>query len=179
MHIIKPSAAGRLMLITACVTALGTGGCMSEKSEINKPLPRMSEKGAEDWARHFTQSMARSAQIEIDGKTVKPNYTKCVGKNDEVPEDGRFVLQYDARAPLDGDQHEQAIKRIQAALKERGYKTDGYQVTKGSNATVTLNARDPKKGFTLAIDGFRKRNEIVLTVITPCLLPPGKEQQQY
>ncbi len=152
---------------------------MSEKAEINKPLPKMSKEEAEGRARDVTHSMARSAQVEIDEKTVKPNYTKCVGKNDEVSDDGRFVLQYDARASLDGDQHEQAVQRIRAALEKRGYDVGTYQVTKGPNATVALTAKDPEKRFTVAVDGFMKRDEMVLTVMTPCLLPPGREQQQY
>lgn len=152
---------------------------MSEKAEINKPLPKMSKEEAEGRARDVTHSMARSAQVEIDEKTVKPNYTKCVGKNDEVSDDGRFVLQYDARARLDGDQHEQAVRRIRAALERRGYDVGTYQVAKGPNATVALTAKDPEKRFTVAVNGFMKRDEMVLTVMTPCLLPPGREQQQH
>lgn len=178
MPIAKSRRTGVIMA-TVSVAVFFSGGCMTGKSEINDPLPVMSQRGAEDWAQHFTESMARTAKVEIDKKMTKPAFGKCVGKNDEVAEDGRFDLMYTARAPLDASEHLRAVKRIKEELEDRGYKIDAYQVTKGADGSVLLDASDPKKGFRLSIDAYGQDDLLTLTVSTPCLLPPGKKQQQY
>lgn len=168
------------MVAAAAAGVLLVGGCMNEEDkDINKPLPRMSQKEAERKAHSVTQSLTHSAGLEVDEKSISTDYTKCVGANDEVPEDGRFVLQYGARTPLAGEKHKHAIQKMREHLKEIGYKLQGYQETKGVNGSIILDASDPDSGFTLAVDGVPKRDEITLRLVTPCLLPPGAKQQQY
>ncbi|MFD1832969.1 hypothetical protein ACFSJS_25470 [Streptomyces desertarenae] len=163
-------------LIAIFTAALMLGGCMS--SEKNEPLPRMSKKGAEDWARHFTESMARSAGVKIKEGTVKPAFHDCVGENDEVAEDGRFLLDYYARASLPVSEHAKAVKKVRADLEKRGYTINGYQETGGGKPSVLLDAAHPEKGFTVSAEGHAPQDELLFSISTPCLLPPGATQQQ-
>ncbi|MBN3930970.1 hypothetical protein IQ279_15250 [Streptomyces verrucosisporus] len=147
--------------------------------EVNEPLPRMSKKKAEEWARHFTDSMARSAGVKISQKTVNPTFHECVGKNDEVAEDGRFNLDYYSRAPLKVADHAESVKKIREDLKRNGYKIDGYQEIHGENPSVILDASDPDKGFSISVRGYHPDDELFFSISTPCLLPPGATQQQF
>ena len=152
---------------------------MTQKNEMNRPLPRMSREKAQEWAHHFTQSMARSAKVEVSEKSIRPNFTECVGRNNEVPEDGRFVLDYYARAHLSNDKHIDAVKQIREDLKKNGYKIDGYREIKGSKQSVILDASSPEKGFSMSAEGHYKEPQILFSIHTPCLMPPGKKQKQY
>ena len=152
---------------------------MSSDGDINAPLPRMSKEDAEKWARHFTESMARSAEVKIAEKTVEPTFHECVGRNDEVAEDGRFNLDYYARAPLPVADHPKAVRKIQTDLEKRGYKIDGYQEIEGEEPSVILDASSPDKGFSLSVRGYHPDDELFFSVSTPCLLPPGVEQQKF
>ncbi|MFD9488633.1 hypothetical protein ACFWBX_32655 [Streptomyces sp. NPDC059991] len=78
----------------ASALTLLLGGCMSDKKEANAPLPRMSKENAEEWAKHWTGSMTRTAKAALDPKTAKPtaDYSNCIGKNGESADDGRFAL---------------------------------------------------------------------------------------
>lgn len=150
---------------------------MSDKA--NEPLPRMGKEETERWARHFTESMARSAETEVKEESVRPTFHGCVGENDEVAEDGRFILDYYARAPLPAEGHAEAVKKIQAALKERGYAIIGYQENKGGKPSVVLDASHPEKGFTVSAEGHSPEDELLFSISTPCLLPPDATQQQF
>lgn len=152
---------------------------MAKKDDINHPLPRMSKEKAQQWAHHFTKSMARSAEVEVSGKSIRPEFTKCVGKHDELPDDGRFNLDYYARAPLSIDKHFEAVRRVRDDLKKQGYKIDGYREIKGKNQAVILDASSPEKGFEVSVEGYHREDALLFTVGTPCLMPPGKKQKQY
>lgn len=150
---------------------------MSEKDEANSPLPVMSEKKAESWARHFAESMARSARVKTDAETERPKVQGCVGENGEVAKDGRFIMDYSVRAPLPIADHASAIKRVRDALKERKYDITAFQEVKGKKPSVILEASSPKKGFSVAVDGNFSQESLLFSVSTPCLLPPGVKQE--
>jgi hypothetical protein len=169
---------GRALLILIVVSI--SGGCMAGdtgKGNPNDPLPRMSRGGAESWAEQFVASMARSAEVRVDPKTVRPGFTRCVGKNDEVADDGRFQLHYSARAPLEPHDYAAAVKRVRSELEKRDYRIDGYQEKQGS--VVSLSATNVKKGFFVSVEGYHGQRSLLFVVMTPCLLPPGVEQQQW
>lgn len=160
------------------LAALLLGGCMPGSGNINDPLPRMSKKEAEKWARHFTESMARSAKVEISEETVNPTFHECVGENNEVASDGRFILDYYARASLAVADQAEAVKRVKVDLEKRGYKIRFHEKG-GDKPVVILDASDPKKGFSVAAEGHSPDDELLFSVSTPCLLPPGVEQQKF
>ncbi|WP_250847718.1 hypothetical protein [Streptomyces hygroscopicus] len=168
-----------LTRMTAVATAaLFLGGCMSDKGDDpNAPLPRMSREDAQKWARHFTGSMARTARAPISEKSVRPDFTNCVGKHDEVVDDGRFILDYSARSPLPEAEHAAAVKRIREELEKRGYAIDTYQEMKDA-AQVVLRASSPKDDFSISVEAYGEQNSILYEVSTPCLLPPGVKQKE-
>ncbi|MEE4591695.1 hypothetical protein V2J94_07300 [Streptomyces sp. DSM 41524] len=162
----------------AAAVALLLGGCMSDdKDDPNAPLPRMSREDAQKWARHFTESMARTAQAPINDKSVRPDFSECVGKHDEVVDDGRFVLDYSARSPLPEAGHAAAVKRIRKELEKRGYDIESYDEMKG-DAQVILRARSPKDNFYIFVEAYGEQKSILYDIITPCLLPPGVKQKK-
>ncbi len=162
----------------AATVALLLGGCMSDdKDDPNAPLPRMSREGAQKWARHFTESMARTAQAPISEKSVRPDFTKCVGKHDEVVDDGRFVLDYSARSSIPAAEHAATVKRIRKELENRGYSIESYDEIKDA-AQVILRARSPKDNFNISVEAYGEQNSILYDIITPCLLPPDVKQKE-
>lgn len=160
----------------ATFIAMTLAGCMSD--EANEPLPRMSKEKAEEWTRNFTDSMARSAGVKISEKTVDSTFHDCVGEDDEVAEDGRFNLDYYARAPLKVADHSAAVGKIREDLKKNGYKIEKFQKIEGEKPSVILDASDPDEGFNLSVRGYHPDDELFFSVSTPCLLPPGATQQQ-
>ncbi|KUJ70080.1 hypothetical protein ACZ90_06905 [Streptomyces albus subsp. albus] len=159
--------------------ALVLGGCMSENDDANDPLPVMSRPGAQKWARHFVDSMARTADTQIDPTSVRPDFTVCVGKDDEVVDDGRFVLDFSARAPLATAGQAKATQAIRGELEKRGYEIVSYQEAPGKDPGVTLEAWNAENHFAISVEGYRRHDgELLLTITTPCLLPPGVTQQK-
>ncbi|RLL67966.1 hypothetical protein [Streptomyces sp. Z26] len=151
---------------------------MSEKDEPNEPLPVMSEKKSEAWARHFAASMARSARVMVDDSTERPKVQGCTGKNGETAGDGRFSMDYAVRAPLPVADHATAVGRVREALEERGYEITGYQELQGDEPSVILEAVSRKDGFSVAVEGLPSSESLLFSVSTPCLLPPGAKQEK-
>ncbi|WP_345039094.1 hypothetical protein [Streptomyces sannanensis] len=138
----------------------------------------MSEEKAEEWARHWTESMARTAKARIDATTVGASFTNCVGKNNESASDGRFTLSYRVLAGLPKEQHAAAVRAIRDALKQQGLEIQDFRSDPALSTPNLLYAKHPKDRHFIAVidpdDGY-----LTLTVDTPCLLPPGAEQQQF
>jgi hypothetical protein len=169
----------RFPLALGLISLLLLGGCMSSgDGDPNAPLPRMSRADAKAWAAHFTESMARSAGAEIDPKTIDPGFYDCVGKHDEVMNDGRFNLNYYAHAPLAREKQGDAVRRIMADLKKRGYRIDSFRDDETVEPAVVLEAYSPDKDFFIDVSGYKSPDSLTLTVMTPCLLPPGVKQQR-
>ncbi|AXG82784.1 hypothetical protein DVK44_20770 [Streptomyces paludis] len=149
---------------------------------INDPLPRMSKVKAEEWARHWTESMARTAKAEIQPETdpelSAASFTHCVGERDEVAGDGRFTLRYSVRAKLPKKQHAQAIRAIRDTLKRKGFEIVGYRSDASKNPANLVDAKHPEDHQAISAEDIDD-SLLVLIVNTPCLLPPGVSQQQF
>lgn len=164
----------------ALALVLLLGGCVSGvgNEEANAPLPRMSTKKAEAWAKHWTESMARTAKAEIVLDTVTANFTNCIGRNGESADDGRFTLSYNVRAKLPKEQHAEGIRAIRDALKARGFEILGYRSDPKVKPANLVDAKHPQhRQFVSAEDVTDEL--LVLLVTTPCLLPPDAKQQEF
>ncbi|MEW2547051.1 hypothetical protein AB0910_14940 [Streptomyces sp. NPDC047002] len=150
----------------------------SKNADKNAPLPRMSREDAQSWAAHFAQSIARSANAEVDAKSVRPQFSDCVGRNDEMAGDGRFTLTYRAHAPLAAQRHGSAAAKIKDDLEQRGLEIMSFRNDASLDPAVVLEARSQDKHFSIDVSGYRSPDELHLVVFTPCLLPPGAKQQQ-
>ncbi|WP_244176733.1 hypothetical protein [Streptomyces albus] len=165
---------GKISLVLASVLLLGA--CMSEDS-INDPLPRMSKEKAEKWAKHWTESMARTAKAEIVPKSHTANFSKCIGKNNEIADDGRFNLSYHIRAKLSKERHADAIRAVRDKLEEEGFEIVGYRSDPKVRPANLVDAKHPKQRHFVSA-GDVSDDLLTLIVRTPCLLPPGVKQQQ-
>ncbi|WP_159029809.1 hypothetical protein [Streptomyces marincola] len=161
-------------------TVLMLGGCVSGGSDdrgINDPLPRMSEPDAQEWVVHWTESMARTARAEIDPESRRVDFSPCVGGNDEVVNDGRFHLRYSVRADIAPERRADAVRDIRDALLERGLEIEGYRSDPTLYPANALGARHPRDQQWVTVED-NGENQLLLIVHTPCLLPPGVEQQE-
>lgn len=163
--------------ILALAVVLLLGGCVSD-SKANSPLPRMSKEKAEERAKQWTVSMARTAKAEIDTKSVDVSFTNCIGKNNESADDGRFNLSYNVRAELSKSQHSVAVRAIRDALKGEGFEIVGYRSDPEVRPVNLVDARHPKSHQFVSA-GDISDELLTLIVKTPCLLPPGVEQQEF
>ncbi|MFF1476070.1 hypothetical protein ACFVYD_00480 [Streptomyces sp. NPDC058301] len=152
---------------------------MSDKKEVNAPLPRMSKEKAEEWARHWTDSMTRTAKATVDPRTARrqADYTNCVGRNGESADDGRFTLSYSVRATLPRAQHAEAVRAIRDTLKSKGFEIQGYRSDPSKNPANLLDAQHPTDHHFISAEDLDD-NLLLFVVNTPCLLPPGVKQQQ-
>ncbi|MEV7870924.1 hypothetical protein AB0P17_33605 [Streptomyces sp. NPDC088124] len=141
----------------------------------------MSKEKAEEWARHWAESMARTAQAEIEPETdpdlPAAKFTDCVGKNNEVADDGRFTLRYSVRAKLPRERQAAAIRTIRDTLKDKGFEIQGYRSDPSKDPINLVDAKHPKDHQFVSVEDLDAQS-IVLIAVTPCLLPPGVKQQE-
>ncbi|MFF3839469.1 hypothetical protein [Streptomyces sp. NPDC001930] len=139
----------------------------------------MSREKAEAWARHWTESMARTAEADIVGESADASFHPCNGKNGETADDGRFTLMYDVRAKVPKERHASAVRAITDELRKQGFEIVGSLADpKAESGGYLVQAQHPKdRQFVSAGDVTDEL--ITLTVDTPCLLPPGVEQQEF
>jgi hypothetical protein len=169
----------RIPLALTLIPLVLLGGCMSSNDgDKNAPLPRMSRPAAQSWAAHFTESMARSAGVEIDQASVKPEFNDCVGKNDEIMHDGRFTLDYRTEAHVEQQRQADAVARIRDDLKKRGYTISSFRNDVTVDPPVTLEAYSPDKDFYILVEGYKSPQVLNFLVASPCLLPPGVKQEK-
>ncbi|GAA1201377.1 hypothetical protein GCM10009654_67200 [Streptomyces hebeiensis] len=142
----------------------------------------MSREETEEWARHWTESMARTAKAEIEPETdpelPAANFTNCAGVNGESADDGRFTLRYSVRAKLAKSQHAAGIRAIRDTLKQKGFEIQGYRSDPSKDPVNLVDASHPKDRHSVSAEDLNEEL-IVLIVSTPCLLPPGAKQQQF
>ncbi|MEU3690928.1 MULTISPECIES: hypothetical protein [Streptomyces] len=176
------SAFRRASLALVPMLVLALGGCVSDdttKNGKNDPLPRMSQEKAEAWAKHWTESMARTAKAEIVPSTQQASFGNCLGKGGESPDDGRFTLAYNAKAKLPKAEHAKGIQAITAELKAQGFRIVGSRSdTSAERGGHLVQAEHPKDRHYVSA-GDVSDELITLIVRTPCLLPPGAEQQEF
>ncbi|MDI3407869.1 SH2 domain-containing protein [Streptomyces cavernicola] len=168
------------MAALTLLSVLLTGACMSQQADdINKPLPRKSRADTLAWAKEYTKAMAHYGELKItDDPAPRESFQECVGKNDEVPEDGRYTLLYSAYATLPQDQHIATIRKIRKALEAHGVRITSFsEFPKESEAL--LYGKNDKDGSFIIADSVNPPGTIRLSVSTPCFLPPGAEQQQF
>jgi len=150
-----------------------------QEDDINKPLPRKSQEDSSSWAKKFVSAMARHAEVKISHDPApRKRSNTCVGKNDEVPEDGRYTLTYTAYADLPADQHIASVRKLSEALKKHGVRITGV-TERPETPEVILFGESEKEGYTLIADTVKPPNTLRLSVTTPCYLPPGAKQQQF
>ncbi|MGW1183760.1 hypothetical protein ACWD7Y_32415 [Streptomyces drozdowiczii] len=146
----------------------------------NDPLPRMSKEKAEKWAKHWADSMVGTAHARLDPKTARPtaSFTDCIGRNNEVADDGRFTLRYSVRGTLPRSDHAAAVTAIKDTLKKKGFEIQTFVVNEDEEPANAVDARHPEDHQFISV-GSVDKDLLVFIVVTPCLLPPGVDQQQF
>ncbi|MFE4334732.1 hypothetical protein ACFRQM_36645 [Streptomyces sp. NPDC056831] len=148
---------------------------------VNDPLPRMSREKAEKWAKHWTDSMVSIAHAHLDPKTARPtaDFTNCIGSNKEEADDGRFTLSHSrAAGEPHRAQHAQAVTDIEKTLKGKGFDIQSFEVDLDTEPANVVDAKHPKDQQFVSV-GSVDKDLLVFIVSTPCLLPPGVEQQKF
>ncbi|GAB2894595.1 hypothetical protein GCM10022245_32330 [Streptomyces mayteni] len=145
---------------------------------INDPLPRMTRDEADEWTTHWAESMARSAGAELALETVRSSFLDCVGQNDEVADDGRFTHSYSVLANIEPERNVEAIRSIRDALESNGLEIQGYRSDPSLNPANLVDARHPEDQQSVTAEDHEE-GQLLFIIRTPCLLPPGVEQQQF
>lgn len=153
---------------------------MSQQTDdINKPLPRKSREESLQWAKDYTSTMARYADVEISSDPApRKRFDICVGQNDEVAEDGRYTLTYTGYAKLPDKQHIPAIRKLRKALEEHGVRITSH-TERPATPEAIMYGRSDSEGYSLIADSVNPPGTLRLSVSTPCFLPPGAKQQQF
>ena len=162
----------------SALTLIVLVACGSDRADINAPLPRMGKRVAYKSARQLVSTMAAAGRVEISNRYTQPAFTNCVGRNYETAHDGRFNLDYYARADLAVEKHVRAIDRIRIVLEKHGVDIEGHQRMQGERQSVILRGRKSQT-LSFSVEGSYRQDQLRFAVHTPCLLPPGRPQQQY
>ncbi|MEV6588108.1 hypothetical protein [Streptomyces acidicola] len=156
---------------------------MSQSDNPNAPLPRMEKDAAVKWAEDYTAYMARLTDVELTPSTAKVNFEACIGENDEVAEDGRYSLFYYVYSPAPVTEHTRIVRTLRRELPEQGYEVTGYREFQDAYSSAIFSARNKKNNYSIEGDtvgsGKTKPQRFSFAVRTPCMLPPGAEQQQF
>ncbi|MFE0256152.1 hypothetical protein [Streptomyces sp. NPDC059010] len=156
---------------------------MSQSDDPNASLPRMEKDAAVKWAEDYTAYMARLADVEIIPSTAESNFEACIGENDEVAEDGRYSLFYYVRSPASVTEHTRVVRTLRRELSPQGYEVTGYREFKDAYASAVFRARHKENSYRVTAEtvgsGKTKPQRLSFSVRTPCMLPPGVQQQQF
>lgn len=156
---------------------------MSQSDDPNAPLPRMKKEAALQWAEDYTAYMARITDVELLPATADVNWEACVGENDEVADDGRYSLFYYIYSPAPSSEHTRIVRKLRRELPQHGYEVTSYREFKGAYESAVFRARNKKNSYSVSADtvgsGKTKPQRLSFAVRTPCMLPPGVEQQQF
>ncbi|MET9291307.1 hypothetical protein [Streptomyces sp. NPDC003077] len=163
-----------------CVAALFlTTACMSGGADINAPLPRKSREEALRWAQQYTRAMAHDADVKPAPKTEVKRFHNCVGKNDEVAEDGRFTLTYHIEGDLPRDRHIAAARKLRTALEQHGITGITTTERPQDSRPVDMRGHNKKERFHVRLYSLDNPDQLQFTVTTSCFLPPDAKQQQF
>ncbi|MFD7918140.1 hypothetical protein ACFV3R_02750 [Streptomyces sp. NPDC059740] len=153
------------------------------EDDPNTPLPRVAKDSALNWARDYTVYMARLTDVDLDASTEKVNWEACVGENNEVAKDGRYSLFYYIYSPAPTTEHTHVVRTLRHTLSRHGYRITGYREFKDSYTTAVFDARNEKSSYLVSAEtvgsGKNKPQRLSFSVRTPCMLPPGVEQQRF
>ncbi|MFJ2865467.1 hypothetical protein [Kitasatospora sp. NPDC087314] len=137
----------------------------------NDPLPVKARQDAQDWAQHMTEYMAQTAGAALDAGSAEPVFSNCVGKHDEVREDGRYKLSYAVYSSAPLEQHPEAVRKVRAMLEQQGFKIDGYRETIDGKVNTVLDASQESSQYLVTVE-TTKGGLLLFLVKTPCLMPP-------
>ncbi|MFR9674670.1 hypothetical protein [Streptomyces sp. TR06-5] len=142
----------------------------------------MKKDAALKWAEDYTTYMARLTDVDLLPPTAHVNWENCVGVNDEVAEDGRYSLFYYIYSPAPTSEHTRVVRKLRHELPQHGYKVLGYRQFKNSYESATLQMRNVENSYLITAhtvgSGQTGPQRLSFGVRTPCMLPPGVEQQQ-
>ncbi|MEU6541825.1 hypothetical protein [Streptomyces sp. NPDC046859] len=147
------------------------------------PLPRTAKDDALRWAKDRTAYMAEITDVQLKPSTATVHFENCLGANDEVAEDGRYSLFYyvDSLAPV--TEHTRVVRTLRQKLEKQGYEVTGYREFKDAYTSAVFRANDRKSHYRVTAEtvgsGKTKPQALSFAVRTPCMLPPGVEQQQF
>ncbi|MDQ8700924.1 hypothetical protein RCO28_00250 [Streptomyces sp. LHD-70] len=166
--------------VSTLFAVLLSGACMSQQSDdVNEPLPRKSRESSLAWAREYTSAMARYAEVRItDHPASRKHFEECVGKNNEVADDGRYMLTYTAYAKIPDERHIGAVRKLRKALEEHGVRVTSH-TERPETPEVILYGTNDEQRFSLIADSVNPPGTLRLSVSTACFLPPGVKQQQF
>ncbi|RLL68513.1 hypothetical protein [Streptomyces sp. Z26] len=71
------------------------------------------------------------------------------------------------------------MRRVRDELERRGYRVLGFQDIKGAETSVILDAESRENDFSVSVEGSHRHDDLLFSVMTPCLLPPGAAQQRF
>lgn len=179
-------AAGRATAAVSFALLL-VAGCASQDDAspkgVNSPLPRKAREDALRWAKDTTARMAELTGAELLPDTAKTLYEPCVGENDEVAKDGRYTLFYYVNSPAPATEHTRMVRKLRSQLPSQGYEVTSYREFKSAYASAVFRARNKKNDYRVEAEtvgsGKTKPQRFSFAVRTPCLLPPGAEQQKF
>ncbi|THA24556.1 hypothetical protein E4198_07175 [Streptomyces sp. RKND-216] len=143
----------------------------------------MKKDAAVKWAEDYTAYMARISNAELLPSTEKVHFQDCIGEDDEVAEDGRYSLFYYVYSPAPAGEHTRIVRTLRQELPQHGYKVTSYREFKNSYESAVFRARNEKNSYAVSAttvgSGKTKPQRLSFAVRTPCMLPPGVEQQQF
>ncbi|WP_327355839.1 hypothetical protein [Streptomyces sp. NBC_01304] len=154
-----------------------------DPNDPNAPLPRMDKAAALQWAENYTTYMAELTGVPLIPGTAKVHFEACVGARNEVAEDGRYSLFYYIYSPVSPTEHTRIVRTLRGELPKQGYEVTGYREFQDAYYSAAFRARSRQNAYSVTADtvgsGRAKPQRFSFAVRTPCLLPPGVEQQQF
>ncbi|TQJ90399.1 hypothetical protein [Streptomyces sp. SLBN-31] len=153
------------------------------RTDPNAPLPRVDRKAAAKWAEEYTTYLARLTGVALDPSTARANFEPCLGRNDEIATDGRYSLFYYVNSPAPVTEHTRVVRTLRHELPQQGYEVTAYREFENAYASAVFRARDTRSSYLVTADtvgsGRTRPQRLSFAVRTPCLLPPGVEQQRF
>ncbi|MGW2833538.1 hypothetical protein [Streptomyces sp. NPDC001286] len=153
------------------------------RMDPNAPLPRVDKNAAVKWAEEYTTYLAHLTGVELDPATARANFEACLGRNDEVAIDGRYSLFYYVNSPAPVTDHTRVVRTLRRELPQQGYEVTAYREFESAYASAVFRARATRSSYLVTADtvgsGRTKPQRLSFAARTPCLLPPGAEQQQF
>ncbi|MFF7994759.1 hypothetical protein ACFZDG_33930 [Kitasatospora xanthocidica] len=138
----------------------------------NEPLPVKARQDAQDWAQHMTEYMAQTAGVALDPGSAEPFFNDCVGKKDEVANDGRYKMSYAVYSSAPLDQHAEVVRKVRAMLEQQGFKIDGYREAANGKVDAVLDASQTSSHYLITVQ-TTTGGLLLFRVNTPCLMPPA------
>ncbi|MFD8565968.1 hypothetical protein [Streptomyces sp. NPDC059639] len=161
-----------------------TEGCASQDAaDRDALLPRTEKAAAVKWAKDHTARLAEAVGVDLLPDTARTVFEECVGEHDEVADDGRYSLFYYVYSPAPATDHTRIVRTLRSELTRSGYEITGYREFKSAYESAVLRARNTKNRYFVEGEtvgsGKAKPQRFSFSVSTPCMLPPGAEQQQF